>query len=77
MKSTRRNHGAAFKPKVAVAALKGDKALTELAEHVGVHPTQITDWNPHVPARASDMFGGMKPKLDEPDLKSLHPRSGH
>jgi transposase-like protein len=48
MKKTRRNHGAEFKAKVAVAALKGDKTLTELAEHVGVHPTQIADWKQHV-----------------------------
>ena len=76
MKSTRRNHGAAFNAKVAMAALKSDKALSELAEHVGVHPTQITDGNPHVLARASDMFGGTTPKLDEPDLKSLHATIG-
>ena len=44
MKRTRRNHGATFKAQVAVAAIKGDKTLGELAEQFSVHPTQITEW---------------------------------
>ena len=43
MRRTRRNHGAAFKAQVALAAGKGDKTLAELAEQFGVHPTQITN----------------------------------
>jgi transposase-like protein len=43
MKRTRRNHGAAFKAQVALAAVKGDKMLAELAEPFRVHPTQITE----------------------------------
>ncbi len=44
MKRTRRNHGATFKAQVALAAVKGDKTLAELAEQFQVHPTQITEW---------------------------------
>ena len=43
MKRTSWNHGAEFKAKVAMAAQKGDKSLTKLMEHCGIHPTQITD----------------------------------
>ena len=44
MKRPRRNHSAAFKAKVALAALKGDKTLAELAEKYDVHGNQITQW---------------------------------
>ena len=41
-KRGRRNHTPAFKAKVALAALKGEKTLTELAQVFDVHPNQIT-----------------------------------
>ena len=41
----RRTHSAAFKAKVALAAVRGDKTLAELAQQHDVHPNQITDWN--------------------------------
>ena len=44
MRRPRRNHTAAFKAKVALAALKGDKTLAELAEKYDVHANQITQW---------------------------------
>lgn len=43
-KRPRRNHTAAFKAKVALAALKGEKTLAELAQHFDVYPNQITQW---------------------------------
>ena len=76
MKRTRRNHGATFKAQVALAAVKGDKTLGELAEQFDVHPTQITDWKQHLLARAADVFGGTKPTADTPDLKTLHAKIG-
>lgn len=44
MKNRRRNHSAAFKAKVAMAAIKGDKTIAELASEYEVHPNQITQW---------------------------------
>jgi putative transposase len=44
MQNKRRNHTAAFKAQVALAAAKGDKTITELASEYQVHPTQITQW---------------------------------
>ena len=40
----RRNHTPAFKAKVALAAVKGDRTITQLAEQFDVHPNQITTW---------------------------------
>ena len=76
MKRTRRHHGAAFKAQVALAAMKGDKTLAELAEHFGIHPTQITEWKQQLLARAVEVFGGAKPTADTPDLKTLHAKIG-
>jgi transposase len=44
MSKKRRNHSAEFKAKVALAALKGDKTLSELTQQFDVHPNQITQW---------------------------------
>jgi transposase len=53
----RRNHTAAFKAKVALAALKGDKTLAELAQQFDVHPNQITDWKTRLQEGATGVFG--------------------
>lgn len=76
MKRTRRNHGATFKAQVALAAVKGDKTLAELAEQFSVHPTQITEWKQQLVGRAADVFGGTKPPSEAPDLKTLHATIG-
>ena len=76
-KRPRRTHSAAFKAKVALAAVRGDKTLAELAQQHDVHPNQITDWKNQLLAKASDVFGG-EPRADEPaiDLKVLHAKIG-
>lgn len=40
----RRNHTPAFKAKVALAAIKGDRTVAQLAEHFDVHPNRVTAW---------------------------------
>jgi transposase len=62
----RRTHTATFKAKVALAALKGDKTLAELAEQFDVHPNQITDWKTRLQEGAVGVFGEEKA---EPEAK--------
>jgi len=57
---------------VALAAVKGDKTLAELAAPFQVHPPQITEWKQQLLARDADVFGGTRPTADTPDLKTLH-----
>ena len=77
MRRTRRNHAPGFKAKVALAAIKGDKTLSELAERFDVHPNQISEWKQQLQESAADVFGGPpKSKTAEPDLKILHAKIG-
>ena len=54
---SRRNHTPAFKAKVALAAIKGDRTLAQLAEQFDVHPNQITTWKNHLLKSAAGVFG--------------------
>jgi transposase len=56
MKRKRRNHSPEFKAKVALAALREDRTLTELAEQFDVHPNQIQDWKKRLTEGAGDIF---------------------
>jgi transposase len=74
----RRNHSAVFKAKVALAAVKGDRTVAQLAEHFDVHPNQITTWKSQLEASASEIFGpgGGTAATPAIDVKSLHAKIG-
>ncbi len=76
-KRKRRNHSPTFKAQVAVAALKGDKTLAELAQQHDVHPNQITDWKSQLLERAAQVFGETSGQAVPPvDIKTLHAKIG-
>lgn len=58
MKRTRKKHSGAFKAKVALAAVKGEYTLNELAGQFEIHPTQVVQWKQRLVAGASDLFNG-------------------
>jgi transposase-like protein len=74
---TRRTHSAAFEVKVAMAAIKGDRTLSELAKQFDVHPNQITAWKAQFIHGAAEIFGasrtGAEPAVD---LKAPHTKIG-
>ena len=78
----RRNHTPAFKAKVALAAIKGDRTLAQLAEQFDVHANQITTWKDQLLEGAANVFGsggggdggaGGAPAVD---VKALHAKIG-
>jgi transposase-like protein len=56
MTRQRKTHSAAFKAQVALAALKGDKTINELASLHGIHPTLIHSWKKQLLAGVADVF---------------------
>ena len=77
-KRPRRNHSPAFKAKVALAAVKGEKTLAELAHQFDVHPNQIMAWKIQLLEGAAEVFGST-PRADAApaiDVKTLHAKIG-
>jgi transposase len=74
---TRRTHTPAFKAQVALAALREDKTLADLAKQFALHPNQITEWRRQLLDNAANAFGGDAADAAEPvDLQPLHAKIG-
>ena len=75
----RRTHTPGFKAKVALAAIKGEKTLAELAQQYDVHPNQITTWKAQLLEGAAGVFGSGSLGIEAApavDLKVLHAKIG-
>ena len=72
----RRNHSPAFKAKVALAAIKGEKTIAELTEQFDVHANQITQWKSQLLKSAADVFDVGGSKEPAVDIKTLHAKIG-
>ncbi len=74
----RRNHSPAFKAKVALAAIKGERTLVELSQDFDVHANQIKQWRDQLLEGATGVFGAITKADAEPaiDVKTLHAKIG-
>ena len=62
----RRNHSSAFKAKVALAAIMGERTLAQLAEQFDIHPNQITQWKSQLQEGAARVFEFRGWRRDQP-----------
>ena len=72
----RRNHSPDFKAKVALAAVKGERSLSELSQQFDVHPNQITQWKTQLLSRAAEAFDGGQDTPPPVDIKTLYAKIG-
>ncbi len=72
MRRPRRNHSPAFKARVALEALKGEKTTAELAAQYEIDATQITSWKNELLQRATEVFGGAAADESAADREKVH-----
>jgi transposase len=77
MRKPRRNHSAAFKARVALEAIRGEKIVAEIAAHHEVHPNQVTTWKTQLLENAAAVFGGEATAADGKErIRELHAKIG-
>lgn len=77
MRRKRRNHSPVFKAKVALAAVKEDRTLAELAQQFDVHPNQITQWKRQLAEGAAQTFEQNPSAADsQVQISALHAKIG-
>jgi transposase-like protein len=77
MRKPRRNHSPAFKARVALEAIRGEKTVAEIASHHQVHPNQVTTWKTQALENMTMIFGGTAVADDgKEQIRELHEKIG-
>ena len=77
MKKPRRNHSAAFKARVALEAIRGEKTVAQISAHHEVHPNQVTSWKSQLLENAAAIFDGTAVATDSRErIRELHEKIG-
>ncbi len=77
MRRPRRNHSPAFKARVALEAIRGEKTIAEIATHHEVHATQVAAWKTELLENAAAVFGGgMLAADDKERIRDLQAKIG-
>ena len=63
----KKNHDAAFKAKVALEAVKGEKTITQIASEYGIHPNQIGQWKKRLLEDLPGLFSDRRRKEEKED----------
>lgn len=65
MGKIRKKHDAAFKARVALEAVKGEKTIAQLSSEYGVHPNQIGQWRKRLLKELPGIFSGKRPREEK------------
>ena len=65
MKNIRKNHDSAFKAKVALEAIKGEKTMAQISSEYGVHVNQIGQWRKHLLTELPSLFSDKRKKVEK------------
>lgn len=77
MRKPRGKHSAAFKARIALEAIRGEKTIAEIAAHHEVHPNQVTTWKSQLLENAAAIFGGDVLAEDSKErIRELHAKIG-
>jgi len=77
MKKPRRNHSPAFKARIALEMIRGERTVAEICSQHQIHPTQATSWKNQLLENAAGVFGGEAVAADERErIRELHAKIG-